>query len=759
MYSNKLQKIMDSTQRQAYEQSLSTYSLEMLINEILKDQEVVSFFETQNISAMNIQQDFESAVALSVADMARDSKEPTPDDFVVNIFSRASLDLKKSNSKGISEICVYNILASTMLSDKTEAYEILASWNVTRAMFSDKLNKEVENNSEEDNYTSYDPQEEHSAQEEGETKDESGTSFLINLNERAKQGKLNPMIGRENEVHMISTILARKTKCNPVITGEPGVGKTAIVEGLAHKIVNGEAVEELKDKEIYSLNIGALMSGTKYRGDFEKRIVKIIKDMKRPNAIVFIDEIHTILGAGSAGGSMDMANLLKPHLTSGELTIIGATTNDEYTEIFDKNGALSRRFNEVKVKELNPEETIVLLENIKDDFKAHHKVTYEDGVMNKIVSLTNRFVNEKHFPDKAIDFLDQLSAEVRLDKSREPIVSIQDTNKLMSKLTGVPLDSMENSETNKQIVDLSDSLKKKVFGQDEAIEKVSEAMMLSYAGLKPENAPIGSFLCVGPTGVGKTEMAKVLSERLSMPLVRFDMSEYMDQTSANKLLGAPNGYVGYDEGGLLRKTLRDKPYAVVLFDEFEKAHSSMYNLFLQILDEGEVKDSQGRMIDFKNTIVLFTSNAGVVKGGNEGRGIGFGADHNGGTGLDMSAIKTEFPPEFRNRLSNVLEFNKLSKESVYSISDRLMGEMVEQLEKNKGVVVKYTQEVSEFVGDEGFDPAMGARPIKRKIVDLISKELAKVILLNSLSEGDKVSITMNKTKDTVLFRKTKAKNN
>lgn len=754
MYSNKLQQIMEKTQKVASDNSLSEYSLEMLINEILKDQEVIDFFKEHEISASNIQQDFESFVLSSMDEIDEDVSEPRASAFTLNVISRASLDLKKARSAGVSEICVFNILAATMMSEKTEAYEILSSWDVTRAMFAEKLNKELQTNNRSHTFNE---EEQDFSQEIESEEDENGESFLINLNERAKEGKLTPMIGREKEVHMIATILARKTKSNPIITGEPGVGKTAVVEGLAQQIVNGSVVEELKDKVIYSLNLGALVSGTRYRGDFEKRLVKIIQQMKNPNAIVFIDEIHTILGAGSAGGSMDMANLLKPHLTSGDLTIIGATTNEEYVQIFEKNGALSRRFNEVKVKELDEVKTVELLYGIAEGFADHHKITYGEGVFEKIVSLTGRYVHEKHFPDKAIDFLDQVSAEVRLDKSREPVVQFEDVYRLMSNVTGVPLDSMEDTETNKEIIELSEKLKSKVFGQDKAMDEVAEAMMMSYAGLKEDNAPIGSFLCIGPTGVGKTEMAKVLSKELSMPLVRFDMSEYMDQTAANKFLGAAHGYIGFEEGGLLRKELRDKPYAVVLFDEFEKAHPSVANVFLQILDEGEIKDSQGRLINFKNTIILFTSNAGVIRSDNEGRGIGFGADHENVKALDMSAIKSTFAPEFRNRLTGVLEFEKLTKDSIHAIANKLINETLAQLEKNKGVKVTFSDAVAEFVGQEGFDPTMGARPIKRKIQELVTKELAKIVLTKGLKENDKVAISMNKGKTGLSFRTTKAK--
>jgi ATP-dependent Clp protease ATP-binding subunit ClpA len=757
MYSKKLKMFMEKTKETALRNNVKEFSLEMLVSEILKDEAVISLLENNKIPTINLKRDITMAVEDYISKMSLNEKiqEATADLAIADVLSRASLDIKKHRSSDdvestAREISEYNILAAILMSEKTVSFGIFSSYGIRRGMFMEQME------SGQDSQTDYSQQipQQHGQEEE----DEKVPGLLINLNEEYKAGRLQPMIGRENEVHDMATVLARKTKNNPIITGKPGVGKTAIVEGLASRIVEGDVPEALLDKEVYSLNIGALLAGTKYRGDFEKRVMGLMKQMKNPKFIVFIDEIHTILGAGSSGGgAVDMANLLKPYLTSGEVTIIGATTDEEYTQIFEKNGALSRRFNEIKVKELGQNETVQLLYGISSTFSDYHGLSYEEGVMEEIVALSARYLATQQFPDKAIDLLDQTSAEVRIKQNENKLVTRKDVLSVVSRRAGVPVDSMENNETNKAILDLETKLKENVFGQPDAIEKVSEAMMLSYAGLKRENKPIGSFLCVGPTGVGKTELAKVLAKELTMPLIRFDMSEYMEEQAAAKLLGSPAGYVGYDDGGLLYKELRSQPYSVVLFDEFEKAHPKIFNVFLQILDEGIIKDSQGHDIDFRNTVILFTSNAGVKTTASEKNSIGFGADHSAKHDIDMEKIKASFAPEFRNRLSDTLEFKPLKEDSINFIATKAIKNLGNQLFASKGIQMKFSEEVAEFIGNAGFDPAMGARPIERKAEELISKPLARKILMEGLSKGDKITISKRKGKEELSFRATISK--
>lgn len=760
MFSKKLNSVIHQTQKLAKEKNIEVYSLEMLLNEILQDEEVVQHLQAHQVSVYNIREELNAAVIEFEKEQPKSTEvsDPQPDDIVTNVMARASLHIKKSLTKKLSEIGLFDILASALMEEDSEAFLILDNWDVKRSMLTEMLNKDpIENRNFEDSSMHEDH---HISRQEMNKDDEDKLpeGIMVNLTEKAKQGSFMPMIGREDEILTIATILSRKTKSNPIITGEAGVGKTAIIEGLATKIANGEIFEELKDKVIYSLNIGVLLSGTKYRGDFEKRIVNILKEVKKEkNAIIFIDEIHTILGAGSAGGSMDMANLLKPELTSGDLTIIGATTSEEYRNIFEKNSALARRFNQVKVKELTGEQTVELLHGIKNDFAKYHSVEYAEGVFETIVQVTARYLPTKHFPDKAIDFLDQISATIRLDKSRDQILRKEDVYKLISKISGVPIDDMmDNNESNETILKLNTLLKERVFGQDKAVDVVSESMLLSYAGLKEENKPIGSYLCVGPTGVGKTELAKTLADKLNLNLVRFDMSEFSESHSVAKLIGSPPGYTGHDEGALITKEMRENAHSVVLFDEFEKAHPTIYNIFLQILEEGEIKDSQGNVISFKDTIIIFTSNAGVIKSDNEGRSIGFGADHNV-NGMDMDSIKNSFPPEFRNRLSAVLEFEKLKPESIRMITNKALENLCKLLKKNKGIEIKFKDDLVDYISAHGFDEKMGARPIERKVKEVVSTELAKKILTESLTEGDKVTLGFNKKKEIIQIRATKAK--
>lgn len=743
MFSNKLTIIIKTTSEMAKKCNLKEFPLEMVIQNILEDMDVKDFFNEKNISVDSIQKELTESIQSYIAENQQSIKqdEVEGDIFYSNVVSRASLDMKiASSSKKNMEIDVYNILAATLITDNTEASVILRDLGVRREMFLEKLEK-----LQEDNYDDYPDDFSGAYDEMGEEEEKVQKGILINLNEEVKRGRISSLIGREDEINRMSTILARKTKNNPIITGDPGVGKTAIIEGLAYKIVNNDIVDELKDKEIYSLNMGLLLSGTKYRGDFEKRIQSVIAEMKDPKKILFIDEIHTILGAGASGGQVDMANLLKPSLTSGEFTVIGATTNEEYIKIFEKNGALARRFNEIQVKELDLEETITLLHGIKDDFAKHHKVSYQDGVLEEIAHLSDRYINNKHFPDKAIDMLDEVSAIVSINRKEDKVVNKIDVFALVSRIVGVPVDAMQDNETNKAILDLESAISQKVFGQDLAIKKVSEAMMLSYAGIKKESKPLGSFLCIGPSGVGKTELAKALATTLNMHVARFDMSEYMDSTSSKKLLGSDPGYIGFEEGGELFNQMHNNPYSVVLFDEFEKAHDSIQNIFLQILDEGSIKDGQGRMIDFKNSIIIFTSNAGVVTENQALHGMGFGAVHKE-TDINMEEIKKRFRPEFRNRLSSILEFNPLTKTSTSLIANKAISEVYDLLLKNKGISMKWSEAVSDFIGQEGFDPTMGARPIERKVEELISKETAKLILTKGLTEGSKITISLMKAK-------------
>lgn len=745
MYSKNLKSIMEKTLQDAIDLNITNYPLELLVRNIIMEEEVMDFFNQHNINTPNLLTELDSAIK----EYAEDNEAENPslvagdgDLFTVDVLARASLDIKKVSSESPTLINEYNILAATLLSDNAEACRILSMFDLTREMFLDKINKSLE----EDDY-GYEENDEDPYQQQQEEAPNKLGDFIVNLNDKARKGKINKLIGRKDEIFRISTILGRKTKNNPIITGLAGVGKTAAIEGLAKMIVDGESIEELKNKTIYSLDLGAMLAGTKYRGDFEKRLKAVIQKIKKEKAILFIDEIHSILGAGAGSGNSDMSSQLLPHLTGGELTVIGATTNQEYIKIFEKNAALSRRFNKVSFDEMSSNETIQLMHEVKDVYENYHNVFYGDKVVEKIVMLTGRYVNDNQFPDKALDVFDEVASTVKIEKvGKEKEVTLDDVFKVVSKMTKIPIDTMKDNGTNKAIVELEKKIKQSVFGQDKAVESVSEAMMLAYAGLKREHKPLGSFLCVGPTGVGKTELAKSLANQLSMNLVRFDMSEYMSSTSANRFIGSDAGYIGYEDGGVLLNELKDNPFSVVLFDEFEKAHPQIQNIFLQILDEGSIKDAQGRLVDFKNTIILFTSNAGVMTNNSQLNGVGFNTVHKS-AGIDMKLINERFPPEFRNRMSGILEFDPLTEDVMEQVANKAIGDISDLLMKNRGIKMKWSDYVTTLIAKEGFDPKMGARPTERKVEELISKNLSKLILIENVEKGSTIKIQKGTKKD------------
>ena len=744
MFSKNLESIMSETKREAESLNIAVYPLELLIKNIILKENVLEFFNENKVEVKNLLNELEISIKEYVQEYNRDKEiEEGCDLFTVDVIALASLDVKKQEA--ISQennllMTEYNILSATLRSENSEAYRILNMFDITYKMFLSKRNSESQESGidlkETEDYfesNSYGIQ---------PKKEEAKKSYLVNLNEKVIKGKIGELVGRDLEILKISTILSRKSKNNPIVIGKSGVGKTALVEGLAHMIVNNNVIDSLKGKTIYSLDLGAIVSGTKYRGEFEQRLDNVIKQIKKEDAILFIDEVHSIINSSNGSSGVDISGQLLPHLTSGELTVIGATTIEDYLKTFMKNAPLNRRFNKVNIDELTEYETIELMSSIKETYEDYHQVKYEDGVIEKIVKLTGRYLYESQFPDKALDVFDEVAAVVKIDKTRKTkAITLNDVYNVISRVTQLPLESIKDNGTNKSIINLADKIKETLYGQDEAVEAVSEAMMLSYAGLKRENKPIGSFLCVGPTGVGKTELAKALSNRLNMNFVRFDMSEYMDQMSATKFLGATDGYIGSDNDGTLRVALKESPYSVVLFDEFEKAHPVIQNIFLQILDEGEIKDSKGRMISFKNTIILFTSNAGVD---HSSTSMGFNID-NSDSGINMKVIENKFKPEFRNRITKIIEFKPLLDDTIEKVANKSIKEIADLLFNNRGISVKWNKAVNKYISEEGFDKKMGARPIERKVESLISKELSKLILENDLKESDTIKITKVKS--------------
>ena len=583
---------------------------------------------------------------------------------------------------------------------------------------------------------------EESAEEEGgeasKKKDIDIEEFGYDLTKAAREGKLDPVVGRDMEIARVIEILGRRKKNNPMLVGEPGVGKSAIVEGIALRIASGDISPVLAKKRILSLDIASVVAGTKYRGDFEKRLKAIIKEAQSdPNLILFIDEFHTIVGAGGASGSLDAANMLKPALARGELQCVGATTLDEFTKIVEKDGALDRRFQKIVVEPTDVPESIEILRHLKPHYEEFHHITYADEALEAAVKLTDRYLTDKSLPDKAIDAMDEAGSMVRLNLARKKgaatEVTAEDIASVVSKMTGIPVNKVAESEGNR-ILKMKKRLQDRIIGQDEAIDKVVRAIQRGRAGLKDPHRPIGTFLFFGPTGVGKTQLARSLAEYLfdsEENMVRIDMSEYMEKFSVSRLIGAPPGYVGYEEGGQLSERVRRKPYCVVLLDEIEKAHPDIFNLLLQVMDEGRLTDSNGRVVDFKNTIVIMTSNVGSREVEEFGNGIGFATAgrkvEDDRKNVLEKAVKKAFPPEFINRVDEQVYFNALSREDIERIIDiELKG--LKQRALEAGYRITVTPAAKRFVAEAGYDPAYGARPLKRAITRFIEDPVAEFII-------------------------------
>ena len=574
-------------------------------------------------------------------------------------------------------------------------------------------------------------------------------AYCVNLNERVKQGKADPLVGRDAEIERAVQILCRRTKNNPLLIGEPGVGKTAIADGLAERIVTGRVPDVLKEAIVFSLDMGSLLAGTKFRGDFEERLKSVVKALGlQKHGILFIDEIHTVVGAGStSGGSMDASNLLKPALANGTLSCMGSTTYKEYRQHFEKDRALARRFQKIDVHEPSVEDTIKILEGLKSRYEAHHNVRYSTAALKAAAELSARYIPARHLPDKAIDVMDEVGSRVRIH-SKDPgtkQIKVSDIEKVVASIAQVPMQSVNTQDKN-QLRDLEKNLKSTVFGQDKALEALATAVKLSRTGLARENKPIGSYLFAGPTGVGKTEACKQLAHFLGNQFLRFDMSEYMEKHSVSRLVGSPPGYVGFEEGGLLTEAVTKHPYAVLLLDEIEKAHPDIYNILLQVMDNGTLTDSHGKAADFRNVIVVLTTNAGAADSQKSNVGI------NPGTNVDksMEAIKRSFTPEFLNRLDSILHFDKLPEPVIEQVVRKFVKELTKQLAKKK-IELDVSDETIEWLAKKGFDPLYGARPLARTIDEHIKKPLVDEILFGHLERGGPVRVTIENDKPAFEF--------
>ena len=639
-------------------------------------------------------------------------------------------------SSGKGEVTGANVLVAIFSEQESQAVYILKKSDVTRLDVVNFISHGVSKQDEESA-----PQQE--AQVEGADSEENASmlsKYTTNLNIHSKEGKVDPLIGRDHEVERTIQILCRRRKNNPLLVGEAGVGKTAIAEGLAYRIVNDDVPDVIASSTVYSLDLGGLLAGTKYRGDFEKRLKGILKELSRdPDAILFIDEIHTIIGAGAAsGGVMDASNLLKPKLSSGELRCVGSTTYQEYQSIFEKDRALARRFQKVDIVEPSVADTTKILMGLKSRYEDHHSVKYTNKAIQAAAELSAKYINERQLPDKAIDVIDEAGASRRLlpEDDRVEEINELDIEKIIAKIARIPEKSVSASDME-VLKNLGRNLKMVVFGQDKAIETLTDAIHLSRSGLGTEQKPIGSFLFAGPTGVGKTEVTAQLAKIMGVELVRFDMSEYMERHAVSRLIGAPPGYVGFDQGGLLTDAVIKNPYSVVLLDEIEKAHSDIYNILLQVMDHGTLTDNNGRKVDFRNVVLVMTTNAGVQE--TVRKSIGFKQqDHSHDA---LSEINKVFTPEFRNRLDGIIWFNHLEQDVILQVVDKFLIELQAQLDA-KSVSLDVSPEARTWLADQGYDKAMGARPMGRLIQEKVKKELANELLFGSLSAGGAVSIVI-----------------
>ncbi|QIM72940.1 ATP-dependent Clp protease ATP-binding subunit ClpA [Bordetella trematum] len=587
-----------------------------------------------------------------------------------------------------------------------------------------------------------------SAEEGADSRQSPLDQYATDLNAAALAGRIDPLIGREHEVERVIQVLCRRRKNNPLLVGEAGVGKTAIAEGLAWRITRGEVPEILQSAQVYALDMGALLAGTKYRGDFEQRLKGVLKQIRgNPDAILFIDEIHTLIGAGSAsGGTLDASNLLKPALSSGQLKCIGATTYTEYRGVFEKDHALSRRFQKIDVPEPSVEQTVQILRGLKSRFEEHHSVRYSAAALTAAAELSARHINDRHLPDKAIDVIDEAGAAQRLlPRSRQKkVIGKAEIEAIVSKIARIPPQSVSNDDRSK-LATLDRDLKTVVFGQDQAIDALSSAIKMARSGLGKPDKPIGAFLFSGPTGVGKTEVARQLAFTLGVELLRFDMSEYMERHAVSRLIGAPPGYVGFDQGGLLTEAVTKQPHCVLLLDEIEKAHPDVFNILLQVMDHGTLTDNNGRKADFRNVILIMTTNAGAETLNRAA--IGFVNSRS--TGDEMAEIRRMFTPEFRNRLDAIIPFAPLDREIILRVVDKFLMQLEDQLHERR-VEAVFTQRLRDYLAKHGFDPLMGARPMQRLIQDTIRRALADELLFGRLVDGGSVTVDLGDDDKVVL---------
>jgi len=731
MFSKELEQSISSLFDQAQKTDIEYITIEHLLLMILSDFDVKDFLKSNGINVNSFKGSVEDYIQDTTPRKSDPNKSPQPTLGFQRVLQRAVFHVQSSGKGVVKPI---NILVAIFSEKESHSVYLLTKAGISRLDIVSYISHGKTASKKESDSVIDGVDEEEVIAESGESK------FLINLNEQASEGKIDALIGRQEEISRLIQILARRTKNNPLLVGESGVGKTAIVEGLAHLVINKKVPEYLQNYTIYSLDIGALIAGTKYRGDFEKRLKEVIEFLEgQDKSILFIDEIHTIIGAGSAsGGSLDVSNLLKPALGKGSLRCIGSTTFQEFRGIFNQNQALSRRFQKIDINEPDIDDSIAILKGIKPLYEQHHNVKYQDESIKSAVELSQKFISDRFLPDKAIDLIDETGALLNVNRKDNKKITVNqiDIEKTISKITKIPEKSISKDES-KSLKNIERDLKRVIFGQDKAIVSLGNAIKLSRAGLRDDNKTIGSFLFAGPTGLGKTEIARQLASILGIELIRFDMSEYMERHTVSRLIGAPPGYVGFDQGGLLTEAIVKNPHAVLLLDEIEKANPDIFNLLLQVMDSGVLTDNNGRKADFRNVILIMTTNAGADL--LEKSSIGFNSQSNESDAL--KSLNKLFAPEFRNRLDEIIQFNYLPKKVVLSIVDKFLTKLQAQLDERE-IELIYSKKVVNWIADKGYNKHMGARPMERFITDHIKKPLVNDVLFGALNKGGQIKVDL-----------------
>ena len=734
MINQELEQNLNTAFKIAQEQQHEFVTVEHLLLALLDNSDAIDLLSSNKVNIEKLKVDLEEFIGSTTPKIPQESKtEMQPTLGFQRVIQRAVFHVQSS---GKEEVNGSNILVAIFSEKESQSVYLLEQFGLTRLDAVSYLSHGKSNTDS--------PETEQGESNEPESNN-ALEQFTTNLNKEALEGRIDPLIGRNSEIERVVQILARRSKNNPLLVGESGVGKTAIAEGLAKLITENNVPELIQDSVIYSLDMGALLAGTKYRGDFEERLKSVLKELEEDaSAILFIDEIHTIIGAGAtSGGVMDASNLLKPALAKRGLQFLGSTTYKEFRGIFEKDRALSRRFQKVEVAEPTIDETFNILKGLKGRFEEHHKIKYTEGALKAAAALSSKHINDRYLPDKAIDVVDEAGAKQNLVPSskRKKTIGELDIEKIVASIARIPEKTVSSSD-KKSLEKLEENLKRVIFGQDEAVEKLSSSIKLARAGLRVDEKPVGSFLFSGPTGVGKTEVSKQLAKIMGIEFVRFDMSEYMERHTVSRLIGAPPGYVGYDQGGLLTESVNKHPHSVILLDEIEKAHPEVFNILLQVMDHGTLTDNNGRKADFRNTVVIMTTNTGAQDMSRAS--MGFQSQDHSTDATEM--IKKTFSPEFRNRLDSIIQFNPLPTEVIKTVVDKFLVELQVQLDIQK-VQLEVSDEAREWLLENGYDKNMGARPMQRLIQDTIKTVLAEEILFGKLSKaGGTAYVTLEEGK-------------